>query len=146
MDTSIYLALLGVPNHSSPEWTKELNTELIDLYKNGDTIIIPLGTVVETGNIISRAVNGRRYQIIKRFLTNINMAINENAPYKIGELGNKDQLREWLTLYEEMASPELQFGDILCIQEFNKLVDIFPNKAIDIWSDDSHLQSYKNIP
>ena len=148
MDTSVYLALLGVPKHEGrPGLSQtELIKEVENCLSNDDKIIIPFGTIIESGNHISRSVNGRRHGIILKFVSDVKDALEGKAPYVIGELGSEDQLYKWLDLFQENANANIEFGDTICIAEFHRLHEMFPSNSIKIWSDDVHLKSYKLVP
>ncbi len=147
MDTSIYLTVLGVPKHERGDSgrVEQLRNEVERCAKNDVIIIIPLGTIVETGNHIASAVDGRRYGIVNRFIEDITAAIEDRAPYSIGMV-NSAALREWLDLFRSHSSSNLELGDVTCIAEFNRCREIYPVKPVMIWSDDEELISYNYIP
>ncbi|MBM3327642.1 MAG: hypothetical protein FJY65_11870 [Calditrichaeota bacterium] len=150
LDSSVYLIILKVPKHSGVQdepgvynyWHKVIE----DAYINNDRIIIPLGVIVEVGNHIGSALNGRKYEIIDRFISDVSAALDGEKPYSIGELPDADGLRRWLISFKDQALSNVEFGDLTCIEEFNKCLKLFPNKPIMIWSTDEHLKSYKYEP
>ena len=144
MDTSVYLELMKIPGCYSVETSSKLAVELENIIKNGDRIIIPIGTIIESGNNIVRAANGRRYDLINRFIDDVNAAIESRAPYSIGKMGDEEQLIVWLSIFRELAHSQIEFGDVTCIAEFNLWKDM--KMPVEIWSDDKHLQSYKYSP
>ena len=144
MDSSVYLAILKVPKHASAECSEELANKLVSFIDEGDTIIITLGTIIECGNHIARALDGRRHDIMEKFAQDILAAIEQRAPYSIGQLGNENQLRIWLNSFKEQAYSNLEFGDVICIEEFKIWQEL--GRPVEIWSIDEELQGYKYQP
>lgn len=144
MDTSVYLALLRVPKHAAKVRSEELSRELEKYVNDNDIIIIPIGTIIESGNHIARAIDGRRYEIVERFVQDILAAIEQRAPYSIGQLGNEDQLKSWLISFKSHAESNIEFGDVICIEEYKIWSEL--GRPVEIWSDDECLKPYKYKP
>jgi len=150
LDTSFYLVWLEVPEQEGAvaESTRNrLIGEFIKTAQEGAKIIIPLGTVIEVGNNIARSKNGRRHGLIRKFIKDMQAALDGNAPYSIGGgLDSQVLLPKWLRSYQEYGKGGIELGDVISICEYERCLEQYPHRPIRIWSTDSHLVSYDYSP
>lgn len=150
IDTSVFLNLLNVQGKNQDK--DAVTTSYKDYVELGVTFILPMATIIETGNHIAQNGNGTvRRQTAQRFCEAVKGAFNGEAPYKISEFPNSTHVSTWLAKFPDLAgknkSPTkttegTSFGDLSIIEEFNKCVDRFAMSEIFIWSLDSDLRRY----
>ncbi len=117
----------------------------------GASFILPMATIIETGNHIAQNGNGNtRRKVASQFCEHISKVLNDEAPYKISNFPNNDEMKQWLNQFPDLAmrnkSPTKQegtsFGDLTIIQEFEKQKKLFRAYKIWIWSLDDDLKQY----
>ena len=151
IDTSIYLDILRLPKHvNSEERLLQTINDFEKYHKRMDDFILPFGTIIETGSHIADAVDGRRYNIINKFASDVECAIRDETPYRLvgipqGVTGFNDVMR-WIQQYRELAKGGLSLVDTMCIDVFNDVKENFPRCRVRIWSYDDHLISYDTHP
>lgn len=139
IDTSIFLNILAVPNRCQDrEKVFEKFEEYITLEAS---FILPMATIIETGNHIAQNGNGNtRRDIAIQFCEHVSKVLNDEAPYKISSFPNNEEIKKWLNQFPNLAmrnkSPIKQegtsFGDLTIIQEFEKQKDLHKNFEIFI--------------
>ena len=154
IDTSIFLNILDVPNRN------ELKDELLDEFTNmvlaGHKFILPMATIIETGNQIAQNGNGwQRRETAQVFVDRLHEAFAGKAPFRINELPTRTDILQWLHEFPDHAmrnkSPQrtsegTSFGDLSIIKDFELTCKRFPMTEIRIWSLDSDLQGYHHQP
>lgn len=154
IDTSVFLNLLNVPgkNNEIEQVTDDFK-QYVDL---GVTFILPMATIVETGNHIAQNGNGRtRRDTAFRFCEAVKGAFNGEAPYRPSEFPDSTEVLEWIDRFPVLAgqnkSPQktsegTSFGDLSIIEEFRKCVTRFSMSEVFIWSLDSDLSQKHSEP
>ncbi|WP_111637508.1 type II toxin-antitoxin system VapC family toxin [Marinomonas shanghaiensis] len=150
IDTSIFLNLLNVTNRNQEA---ESVAEDFRLYVENDaTFILPMATIIETGNHIAQNGDGRtRRDTAFRFCEAVKGAFEGNAPYQPSEFPNAKEILSWLGQFPDCAgknkSPQkigegTSFGDLSIIEEYKKCVVRFAMSEVFIWSLDTDLQQF----
>lgn len=153
IDTSIFLNILNVPsrNNDRNRVIKDFETYI----QSEATFILPMATILETGNHIAQNGDGSiRRQIAAKFCDEVRKAIQGDAPYQISNFPEKEEVLEWLTEFPDLAgrnkTPErhegTSFGDLSIIKEYQQARQTFSMSEVWIWSLDSDLESYHNNP
>lgn len=150
IDTSVFLNLLNVPDKSQnkDEVVREYH-EYVDL---GMTFILPMATILETGNHIAQNGDGRvRRETAIRFCDVVRGAFEGEAPYTPSEFPNMQTILTWLDKFPELAGRNkssdrvgegTSFGDLSIIEEFNRCVARYSMSEVFIWSFDEDLKIY----
>ena len=154
IDTSIFLNLLDVPGRNQ-DYQQVLHdvAEYIELEFE---LILPLATVVETGNHIAQCGDGgTRRKAAQRFRLSVEGAFNGQAPWQASEFDSPEQILTWLPEFPDMAGRNksttkpnegTSFGDLSIIQKFKRACARHKAREVFIWSLDEDLQSYHHIP
>lgn len=153
IDTSVFLNILDVPNRNN-EKERVINNfkEYINL---GATFILPIATVLETGNHIAQNGDGNvRRETAQRFCDEVCKAIKGEAPYRISNFPDTGEILDWLAEFPDLAGRNkapnrhegTSFGDLSIIKEYEKAESKFPMSEIWIWSLDSDLENYHCRP
>ncbi|GMQ55887.1 hypothetical protein AN1V17_02790 [Vallitalea sediminicola] len=144
IDTSVLVNILDIPNMNA---CREIVLEEFESLKESgiDTLILPLATIIETGNHIAHISDGR---IRRDKGTNMAGMLKDmaegNAPWEYYEEEiNREDLLYFAEEFPEMAMAKTGLGDLSIIAAYNKYKESVPAIGhIRIWSIDNHLQSY----
>ena len=142
IDTTIMLNLLGVPNRCADK--DRVTDEFNEAIRNGDTLILPIATIIESGNEIAKIKGSLRHDIAERFSMLLQKTADDEAPWSCAsfEIGSAE-LRHYAEHYTESAIHGVGMGDLSIIHTFEKCIRLLPIGTIMIWSTDEHLSSYK---
>lgn len=149
IDTSVFLNLLNVPhcNQQNASVLQDFQT----YYEAGCTFLLPMATIIETGNHIAQNGDGTiRRKTAIRFVNEVKAAFKGDAPWRTTAFPETKEILEWIDKFPDLAgmnkAPERQegtsFGDLSIIEEFNKSCKLFPMSEVFIWSLDADLHSY----
>ncbi|MFN7504718.1 MAG: hypothetical protein ACK5Q1_04070, partial [Limnobacter sp.] len=126
IDTSVFLNLLNVPGKNQD---KDTVTASFTAYAElGVTFILPMATIIETGNHIAQnGDGGTRRKTAQRFCKAVKGAFSGDAPYQPSEFPNSAEVLTWIDNFPDKAgankSPQktgegTSFGDLSIIEEF----------------------------
>ena len=143
VDTSIMTNILNIPFRN--EQRDEIIRTFESLDPSTDFLILPVSTIIETGNHIAHIVDGRvRRDIAIRFSNILTNIIREVIPWKL--YGNKLEISdiEWIASeLPNYATIETGVGDMCIIRQYCTYKESTPGIGkIMIWSVDKHLSSY----
>jgi hypothetical protein len=148
IDTSVFTNLLNVPGRNQDK------SEVIQAYQEyvelNCKFILPIATILETGNHIAQNGNGRvRRATAQRFINEVKAAFDGLAPWSPAEIPTEKEILVWLEDFPQKAgqnkSPDkinegTSLGDLTIIKEFDKCCARFSMSEIFVWSLDSDLQ------
>ena len=144
IDTSIMLEILGVPKKiNDPNIKKHFNAMLTS---DDYILILPLATILETGNHISHIKSNDknlRFIIANEFINKVKMALEGTKPFKALEWEAKE-IGEWIDVFPMEASKKISFGDCSIKAQFKKICTQFSGLPIKIWSKDDDLKNQKH--
>ncbi|MDH6059188.1 hypothetical protein NWP17_01810 [Chrysosporum bergii ANA360D] len=156
IDTSILCAYLNVPGKEtcgsdSDKWDKRRVEECLKLEESkGTKFILPLATIIETGNHIAQA-NCQRYEIAQAFAEILVKVADGVIPWEIfttqvDELWNSEQLKKLASEWPTLASAKISIGDATI-----KTVADYYSKAstrfeVEIFTGDEGLKAYQPPP
>jgi hypothetical protein len=154
IDTSVFVNLLKVPGLSQD--AERVGESFLEYAQSNCTFILPMATILETGNHIAQNGDGRlRRKTAQRFCVAVNAAFADQPPYRLSEFPNIREVLEWLAEFPDKAgqnksstrtSEGTSFGDLSIIKEYEKCRARFPMSELFIWSLDSDLQAYHYCP
>ncbi|MCK9565070.1 MAG: hypothetical protein M0Q43_03350 [Methanothrix sp.] len=140
IDTSIFLEILNVPTKAAHH--KQTLNELEIKIQNKETLFLPMGTILETGNHISQNGNGsQRRTCANNFVSQVQKALKGESPFRPIRFLNEDQLLQWLDEFPESAMRGTGLGDLSIIHDFQRLCQQNQRRRVYIWSLDEHLSS-----
>jgi len=151
IDSSVYLVILNVPNFCTPTQLNETLSLLKQYNDSNDEMLLPLGTIIETGNHIADSVNGRRYRIAEKFINDVKSSLREETPYKLCGIPKGDSwqrnLEEWFNSFKDLFQNGIGMVDSICISIWQQMKEKFPNYRVRIWAyDKRHLAGYDTHP
>lgn len=143
IDTSVMMNLLEVPGRcSDAQFVKAEFKRAID---DEEVLIIPIATIIETGNHIAHINNGNNRRIIaSKFGEYLRKTAEGEAPWQLYGVGlDKDGLLYLADHIEENALQQVGMGDMSIIHAYEQYKSNIPGIGrIMIWSTDKHLQGY----
>jgi hypothetical protein len=147
VDTSILCEILEIPNlcGSSEKVLAQLEAKI----RNRETLLLPMSTILETGNHIGQNGDGRqRRAAAERFVGMIQQAIEGTAPFTPTPFFEPEALLSWLGEFPEWAMRNDPRGkgsglaDLTIVKEFERQCQLHRHLRVYIWSRDQHLSSY----
>ncbi|AYF88156.1 hypothetical protein D6Z43_13725 [Pseudomonas sp. DY-1] len=154
IDTSIFLNILNVPGRNNE--VAQVTQSYQEYVELGCTFILPMATILETGNHIAQNGNGAvRLCTAKRFCEAVAGAFSGEAPWRPSEFPNSSEVTSWINEFPPLAgqnkSPSkttegTSFGDLSIIKEYEKCLRKFSMSEVFIWSLDSDLCNYHRKP
>lgn len=142
VDTTIFCEILQVPNKAQqPDATL---AQLGDYIERGFILLLPMATIIETGNHIAQNGDGRQRRIIaNRFVQEVRKAIGGQAPWTVTRPPfDPDDLKRYLDEFPDYAMRGTGLGDLSIIKEFERQCEFHPHGQVFIWSLDQHLRGY----
>jgi hypothetical protein len=149
IDTSIFMSILDVPGRN--QYREKVGKDFEEFAGNNCTFILPMATIVETGNHIAQQGDGRvRRDTALRFVTAVKASFEEEPPWRTAEFPRTDEIITWIDGFPDMAGQNKKpdkyegtsFGDFSIIQEFHKACKRFSMTEVFIWSLDQDLRAY----
>lgn len=141
MDTSVFCNVLDVPGFNQDKVA--VIADLEANIRHGDTLLLPMAAVLETGNHIAQVVDGRlRRQTAERFCEKVSEAIDGSAPWTPTRFWEPEQLRTWLGEFPDRAMTGVGMGDLSIIKEWEAMCQLHRGRRVRIWSLDGDLQGF----
>lgn len=144
IDTSIMCNLLEVPKMCDDK--EEVKQEWKEVLERKETLIMPLATIIETGNHIAHIPDGNsRRAVSLRFKEFLEKTAESKAPWTL--YGNALDSKEIKYIAENLDQFTLRgtgIGDMTIIYAYEKYLKEGPAiGTIMIWSKDGHLSTYR---
>jgi len=150
LDTSVYLNVLNVPDRNQQR--DDVFSQFEAQVKRGDHFLLPMATIWEAGNHISRLVTGAlRRQYAQQLAENVQAALNGDAPFRTTYFPDSSVFALWLQAFPDFAqrnkTPEkttegVSLSDLSIIKEWEQTRDRHSMSRVLIWSLDSDLIAY----
>jgi hypothetical protein len=151
IDTSVFCELLQVPNMNRRH--EELVGQLEEKLQTEETLLLPMTTILETGNHIGQNGDGRqRRQAAKRFVDLVRKALQGQSPFVPTPLFSRDELGNWLEEFPDWAMRSDSrgkgsgLGDLSIVKAFERQCVLTPFRRVYIWSLDELLARYEHAP
>ena len=144
IDTSVMMNLLEVPGRCAD--SQMIKDEFRKIINNKEVLILPIATIIETGNHISHIGNGNsRRTIASKFGEFLRKTAEGKAPWQLyGIELDKEGLLYLADHIEENAIQQVGVGDMSIIHAYEQYKSNTPGIGrIMIWSTDKHLQGYR---
>lgn len=150
IDTSVFLNVLDIPGFNQERGT--VLAEFERKIRQGQHFLLPMATVWETGNHISRLpTGGLRRDSARRLVEQVGLAVTGEAPYRATYLPERDEFLSWIEEFPEYAmrnkSPTktncgVSLADLSIIKEWERTRSINSMSRVLIWSLDDDLAGY----
>lgn len=145
VDTSVFCEIVPVPGRS--QHREEILGRMEDHIQNKVTLLLPIATILETGNHIAHLTDGRvRRATAERFVQLVQQALGNvegPAPWTVPQpLLAPDDLQRYLNEFPDHAMREISLGDLSIIKEYERQCRLHQARRVFIWSLDDHLSAY----
>lgn len=145
MDTSILVNILQIPGMSQCQ--ERVMEDLKDYISRRAVLILPLATIIETGNHIAHISNGDiRLKCAKKMATFLQKTVAGEAPwtYNKNELGAEELLHIASAFPEAALQLGMGTGDLAILEAYRKYKREYGRFIqVSIWSLDKHLKAYE---
>lgn len=145
VDTSIFCEVVPVPGRSQRR--QEVLAELEYHIRDGVTLLLPVATILETGNHIAHIPDGgQRRASAQRFVQLVHQAlcsVEGPAPWTVPEpLLTPEAMQRYLNDFPDCAMQGIGLGDLSIIEEYRRQCQLHRVRLVFVWSLDSHLSAY----
>ncbi len=139
--TSVLCELLEIPGKSNPLDAGKVRTEFGKLVGKDVSFILPLATVLETGNHIAQNGNGNvRRAKAKELADFVAKSLEEASPFLSPPFWQNEDLRAWMVQFPTSAMQGIGLGDVSIKRDLERARERLPSATpVEIWSKDSHL-------
>lgn len=141
VDTSVFLNVLDVPgfNQNRNAVLEKFKTRI----EAGQNLILSIAAIIETGNHIAHLNDGQlRRQYAQLFADQVTKMIEGQAPWVAARPIEACDIERWVREFPDHAMRELSLADVSIIEEYKRQRELNPNRAVEIWSLDGHLDGY----
>jgi len=145
VDTTILCCLLRIPNYCDDQYM-EIEEELLKIINRSETLILPIASIIETGNHIAHIGDGNtRRAVAQKFAQYLRDTANNEAPWSLTSLDwTPDDLRKFADMFPDQAMRQVGFGDMSIIDAYDDYIRRAPGVSVRIWSTDEHLLAYRH--
>lgn len=146
IDTSIFCELLEIPGKAQD--AEVYQAELKKKTAAKETLLLPITTVIETGNFIGHLGDGKKRRFYaEKFVGTVLNAINGTFPFTPTPFFQVPELTLWLGEFTEWVKPaDRGFGDLTITKEWERQCALHKARRVYIWSKDAHLAGYDREP
>lgn len=151
IDTSILCCWLSVPNKETcgskdDQWDYErVDNFLKEAAKEDVTFVLPLASIIETGNHIAHATRNR-YDLAEKLSEIIKKTADETSPWAAfkeqNRLWSKESLKELATNWPKLAAEGMSLADTT-IRDVANLYSQTGFCKVEILTGDKHLKAYQ---
>lgn len=135
------MEILNVPGKARA--TKETSENLRSKIEDGETLFLPMATILESGNHIAQVQNGNQRRLLaKKFVDFVQQALQGDNPFKPLNFITPEQMQLWLNDFPESAMRGRGLGDLSIIHDFHTQCSKNRYLKVYIWSFDKHLSSF----
>lgn len=147
VDSSVFSHLIEVAENTANSPRQLIHAEFRARAREGDEFLLPIATIIETGNLVVRGHGQERRETAQRYSTEVTRALDRESPFTTPRFFNDDELRSWLEDFPDRAMEGKGIGDVSLIEEWERLRRIDPRRRIRIWSYDRRdLEGYDTHP
>lgn len=145
VDTSVFCEIVPVPGRS--QLRDEILGQLEEHIQNEVTLLLPIATILETGNHIAHINDGRQRRVTaEKFVQLVQQALGNiegPAPWTVPQpLLSPEDLQRYLNEFPDHAMREIGLGDLSIIKEYERQCQLHQLRRVFIWSLDDHLSAY----
>lgn len=145
VDTSVFCNILGVPNRSQNQG-KAIN-ELTRYRERGDSLLLPMAAVYETGNHIAQQGEGsERREVAELFVKQVQKAMEGESPFSPTQIHNSEEVKGWLEDFPDDAMRGIGIGDRSIIEIWSQQCTLNQARRVVIWAYDDDLDGYDREP
>jgi predicted nucleic acid-binding protein len=142
VDTSAFCNVLDIPGKN--QHREEARAKLRAFIDEGAGLLLPLAAVYETARHIAQlASGGQRRTTAERFVNQVRLALNGEAPWAPTPLPAQPDLADWLTEFPDAATRRQSLADLSMIKLWKQQCARHRGRRVLIWTyDDTDLGGY----
>ncbi len=155
LDTSVYLNILDVPEFNQDRVT--ILEDFANKVADRDHFLLPLATILETGNHIADLHGGgNRRRFAQKLVDDVTSALTGEAPYRPTQFPKREEFLEWLGEFPNCAMRSklsrrtreegVSLSDLSIIKEWERMCSLNSMSRVLIWSLDSDLLAHDRVP
>lgn len=151
MDTSMLCCWLQVPGKETCGTTEDSwDFHRVDAYiqaqlATNTTLVLPLATIIETGNHIAQA-NGNRFPVAQKFADILTAAADSRTPWAAftdqSALWDKEGLKRIAELFPQRAMQSDSIGDLSITIVADHYAEMGSHFQVEIFTGDAGLRAY----
>lgn len=152
IDTSILMVWLEVPGFQTAgkdnEWTiDEVTEKLQNEQNNGTCFILPIATIIETGNHIAQVKGDIRKGVVEKFADLLEDVAKNKTPWTLftnqTEFWSSEQLIELAEQWRKTGIMRLSLGDASIVKVAQYYQQMY---EVEIFTGDRQLKGYEKLP
>lgn len=121
LDTSVFVEILNVP-HMNVQHTA-IYDELEQKIQDGESLFLPMATILETGNHIAQNGDGKqRRKVAAVFVEQVQLALDGKSPFTPIAFPTQDAMREWLAAFPDVAMRGQGLGDLSIVHDWERML------------------------
>jgi hypothetical protein len=133
IDTSVFCNIIPVPGLDQDR--NEVMKELTRNIEENATLLLPMATILETGNHIAHLTGGQvRRKVAGWFCVEVKKALEGKSPWTPTSFWEQDELFHWLREFPDHAMRRTGMGDLSIIKEWERQCLLHRARRILIWS------------
>mgnify|MGYP001282084028 FL=1 len=141
VDTSVFLEILDVPVKASR--AVQFRMHLRARIMADERLLLPLATILETGNHIAQNGDGRqRRAAAERYVEQVREAVAGRSPFTPTSSLEVAEIVGWLEEFPDSATRGMGIADLSIVHEWRRQCAIHAGRRVLIWSLDEHLSGY----
>lgn len=154
LDTSIVCVMIGIPGKTecgsdTDRWTQTRVHEKLETEKaGGTTLVLPLATIIETGNHIAQAKQGDRYTMATKLGSMMFNAASGEVPWTAfaeqQDLWNAESLMNLAEHWPRRAVEKVSLGDFTISEVAKRYRQA--GFAVEIFTGDQGLKAMEPLP
>jgi hypothetical protein len=143
IDTSVFCNIVPIPGMDNQR--NEVMAKFREYVLENCTLLLPMATIIETGNHIAHYGNGnQRRRTAEKFINLLQGAFQNRPPWTIPQpLFSEEDLSSYLNDFPASAMQGISLGDLSIIKEFEHQCELHPQRLIFIWALDEYLSAYR---
>lgn len=152
IDTSILTVWLQIPGFETAGSNNQWNyAKIVDKLKSEEKVdtcfVLPIATIIETGNHIAHIKQGDVYALVNRFADLLELVAQNQTPWTLfttqAELWTPEHLMELANQWRQTGVMKLSLGDasIVKVAHYYQLMQY----NVEIFTGDAQLKSYESI-
>ena len=92
VDTNVFVCILGLPGEDAPR-RDEVMAEFRECIRRGDFLLLPISTIIETGNWVARCSDGQhRRRFAELFVREALRSLRGESPFRAIPMLDSDEL------------------------------------------------------
>lgn len=146
VDTSAFCNVLDIPGKNQKR--EEARHAVREFINEGANLLLPLAAVYETGRHIAHLTSGgERRKAAERFVQQVQLAVNGEAPWVPTPMPSVEDLSKWIAGFPDAATRTQTLADLSIIELWHQECKRHPARRVLVWSYDvADLGGYDRQP